>query len=716
MLEIGILILSVLANSILGLAVYLKNPHKDVNRLFFYLTLSLSFWAIVTYYSIHPVGLPQISWVRLVLASASVLCYFVLTSFAVFPDYEFHKLKLVKLATVYLLFVVLITQTSLVFKSLCYDTNGSVQPIVAPGIIFFMLLVFSFLGGAIWLLLRRFHHSQGVIRNQLRIVIWGLVTSFAAILVTNLLLVSLFKNTSFISFAPLLTLILTGSMAYAILKHKLFDLRLAVARAMAYVLTFVLVLLVYSGLAFSLGGIFSFQSGIHASQRIFFVALAVITALAFQPAKRFFDKATNRIFYQDAYEPQELLDKVTDTLVGNVSLDSMLEESSKIIVEHMKLVGCNFLIRSKDQGYRMVGPAYRHKQDPPEGLIGLISVRHDPFILTDDLGYRQEKLKNLLIKMDLAVTVKLSTKTTTVGYMLVGNKKSGDIINSTDVNVLGILADTLAIAIENALRFEEIQQFNITLQQKVDEATKELKKVNSRLRELDKTKDEFISMASHQLRTPLTTVKGYLSMILEGDVGAVKKDQKELMQHAFDGANRMVYLIADLLNVSRLQTGKFVIDNKPTNLAEVVSSEISQLNEQAANREIKLVYHKPDSFPVLNLDETKIRQVVMNFLDNALYYTPKGGSVTVDLQATDKEVSYTVTDTGVGVPKDEQHHLFSKFYRAGNARKMRPDGTGLGLFMAKKVIAAQGGAIIFKSTEGKGSTFGFSFPRAKVEA
>jgi signal transduction histidine kinase len=105
----------------------------------------------------------------------------------------------------------------------------------------------------------------------------------------------------------------------------------------------------------------------------------------------------------------------------------------------------------------------------------------------------------------------------------------------------------------------------------------------------------------------------------------------------------------------------------------------------------------------------------MNFLDNALYYTPKGGSVTVDLRATDKEVSYTVADTGVGVPKDAQHRLFSKFYRADNARKMRPDGTGLGLYMAKKVVAAQGGAIIFRSTEGKGSTFGFSFPRGATE-
>src|SRR5207237_8425603 len=126
-------------------------------------------------------------------------------------------------------------------------------------------------------------------------------------------------------------------------------------------------------------------------------------------------------------------------------------------------------------------------------------------------------------------------------------------------------------------------------------------------------------------------------------------------------------------------------------------------------------YQKPENLPTLKLDETTIRQVVMNFIDIAIYYTPAGGSVEVGLQASDHDITYTVTDTGLGVPKAEQHHLFTKFYRAGNARKMRPDGTGLGLFMAKKVIVAQGGALIFKSEEGKGSTFGFSFPRSTVE-
>jgi len=105
----------------------------------------------------------------------------------------------------------------------------------------------------------------------------------------------------------------------------------------------------------------------------------------------------------------------------------------------------------------------------------------------------------------------------------------------------------------------------------------------------------------------------------------------------------------------------------------------------------------------------------MNFSDNAIHYTPKGGKITVELKQTEESVEFTVTDTGIGVPKADQHHMFTKFYRGSNARKARPDGTGLGIFMAKKVIIAQGGAIIFRSEEGKGSTFGFSFPRKKLE-
>ncbi|MGI0134286.1 MAG: sensor histidine kinase, partial [Candidatus Micrarchaeaceae archaeon] len=286
--------------------------------------------------------------------------------------------------------------------------------------------------------------------------------------------------------------------------------------------------------------------------------------------------------------------------------------------------------------------------------------------------------------------------------------------SQVDKRFLRVVADQLAVGLQNALHFEEIQRFNTTLQQQVSDATRKLRRTNQRLRELDETKDDFISMASHQLRTPLTSVKGYLSLVLEGDAGKLNETQAKMLRQAFSSSQRMVFLITDLLNISRLKTGKFVIDAAPVDLSALVQEEVEQLHESAEVKRITLTYTKPATFPKLMLDDTKVRQVIMNYIDNALYYTPVGGTVAVELAERPSTVELRVTDTGIGVPKSEQPHLFTKFYRATNARKTRPDGTGLGLFMAKKAVTAQGGSIIFSSREGHGSTFGFLFSKTRL--
>jgi signal transduction histidine kinase len=269
---------------------------------------------------------------------------------------------------------------------------------------------------------------------------------------------------------------------------------------------------------------------------------------------------------------------------------------------------------------------------------------------------------------------------------------------------------------QNVFRIEKLIAFNQTLEDKIVIATKQLRRSNEKLKALDEAKDEFISMASHQLRTPLTSIKGYISLILDGDMGKVPTKQKKMLQEAFSSSQRMVYLISDLLNVSRLKTGKFLIEPTDVYLPEVVEEEIDQVKEMAEAKNIKIHYEKPKTFIHLDLDEIKIRQVIMNFIDNAIHYTPEGGDINVFLEESGTSIKFTVVDSGIGVPATEQHHLFTKFYRAGNARKARPDGTGLGLFMAKKVIVASGGSIVFNSSEGKGSTFGFSFPKTSVKA
>jgi signal transduction histidine kinase len=393
-----------------------------------------------------------------------------------------------------------------------------------------------------------------------------------------------------------------------------------------------------------------------------------------------------------------------------VDTKTITTESSNVLRKAIPATSLEFWLKADEA-------EHEHEHSESLQLLGKLyqSTKADDVIIIDEYPRHPEIIRQLR-DQNVAALVRLRTNSGDLGFMTLSFKSSGEMYSEQDVRLLRISADEIAISLQNAVHFEAIQRFNATLQDKIQQSTRELRHTNEKLRALDETKDDFISMASHQLRTPLTSVKGYLSMVIEGDAGEINETQRKMLSQAYTSSQRMVYLIADLLNVSRLKTGKFVLESAPTDLSKMIDEEIGQLTETAAARSLTLNYDKPVDFPTLMLDETKTRQVLMNFIDNAIYYTPKDGHITIELKDTGPTVEFRVIDDGIGVPKSEQHHLFTKFYRAGNARKARPDGTGLGLFMAKKVITAQNGVLIFDSKEGKGSTFGFIFDKAKLAA
>ncbi len=172
----------------------------------------------------------------------------------------------------------------------------------------------------------------------------------------------------------------------------------------------------------------------------------------------------------------------------------------------------------------------------------------------------------------------------------------------------------------------------------------------------------------------------------------------------------MVHLINDFLNVSRVQTGKFMIDRRSVDLVKIVKQEIRSLETTAESRDLTLKLTAPPNPVLVQIDEGKIRQVIMNFIDNSLFYSRPNTDVLVTLRVFPNEIKFEVSDQGIGVPAKQQAKLFTKFFRADNARTQRPDGTGVGLYLAKMVVDGHGGKVIFASKEGQGSTFGFSLP------
>ena len=348
---------------------------------------------------------------------------------------------------------------------------------------------------------------------------------------------------------------------------------------------------------------------------------------------------------------------------------------------------------------------YQDWLEEPEvvNIIAIEDVAIDQ--IATNLHLKNSDVERILkaVPIKSVLIVKLKVRRRIVGLLVVGFLASKDEIGEYDTNLLDSLGDSIGVALDNKLLFEQNQN-----------VLRQLQESNNKLVALDEAKDDFVSMASHQLRTPLTTIKGNVSLILDGDAGDITGVQRKLLTQTSYSTQRMIYIIADLLNVSRLRTGKFVIDSAPVDLIKVIEEEMDQLKYAAESKSLKLEFNKPKSITPIMLDESKTRQIIMNFVDNAIYYTPAGKKITMELTENKSMIEFRVMDEGIGVPKSEQHHLFTKFYRAANARKARPDGTGLGLFMAKKVIIAQGGAVIFDSKENKGSTFGFMFSKNKL--
>ena len=411
--------------------------------------------------------------------------------------------------------------------------------------------------------------------------------------------------------------------------------------------------------------------------------------------------------FRDSYTTNEFVGRVGLVLTSSTKLHALLEETAIVIANMLKSSHVTFIINPKESKPLSVGT--RKLAIATADIKTLIASNISSSNVVQVERIEDDGLRRLLYGYGIHLLVPLQTSQHMFGYVALGESlRSG--YTPKDIRALDTIADELVIAIQNALSLQEVREINDTLQQRIDAATEELRRSNEQLRSLDQAKDEFVSMASHQLRTPLTSVKGYISMVLEGDVGKVSADQKKLLSEAFTSSERMVHLINDFLNVSRIQTGKFMIDKHEVNLTKLVKQEVDSLKSIAESRDLKLKVSLPKHAVEYELDEGKIRQVIMNFIDNAIFYSRPGGTIVVKLTETSKDVRVEIKDSGIGVPLKQQKKLFTKFFRAENARTQRPDGTGVGLFLAKKVIDGHKGKILFSSQEGKGSLFGFSLP------
>jgi len=527
-------------------------------------------------------------------------------------------------------------------------------------------------------------------------------------------------NYSDIWMGPPFTLIFTMYLLYVLTQQGIFDVRAVLARSVGYIAMIGVTILLYAAMIFGIGGVLFGADQPSAPQQLFYLGSALLLLLSVAPLRQWFDNLTYRFFYHRDYSFNEVLQQFSTVTANEIDLSRVVTKSLAVLVDALGPSYVSLYVLSAQ------GKTYH--------FVRNMKSRHTPKRYKQQLETVQDILADLpratrvgdIAKFETRqiaeesgaeVIVQLMVKGEQVGVVFFGERNNGLPYSQQDMQLLATTADELALSVQNGLRFNEIKEFNKRLRKEVSSATSELRHSNQQLHRIDEVKDEFLSIASHQLRTPLTSVKGYISMVLDGDAGKVNTQQRHLLNEAFNSSQRMVSLIEDFLNMSRLQTGRFVIDRHESDVVKMITDEVGVLQSTAEAHSLSLVLRTEGDLPAsMAVDEGKLRQVVMNFIDNAIYYSNPDSVIDVRLYEEAGNLRFEVSDTGIGVPKEAQSQLFGKFYRASNARNRRPDGTGVGLYLAKKVVAEHKGDIIFHSQEGKGSTFGFSLPIEKLLA
>lgn len=236
------------------------------------------------------------------------------------------------------------------------------------------------------------------------------------------------------------------------------------------------------------------------------------------------------------------------------------------------------------------------------------------------------------------------------------------------------------------------------------------KEAERKEKELGSLKNEFITVVSHQMRTPLTGIRWGLETILSKGLGEINEHQENIIKSSYNASVEIAQRIDDLFYSLEIEERKMRLDKEEAHLDSLVNSTILELDKRIKDKKIKLNFIKPENRSLLKIDSPKIKQVIVKLLDNAIKYTGEGGEISLKIEEKGDEIFFTINDNGIGIPQDDQNKIFTKFYRASNAFTAMPDSSGLGLFVAKNIVEAHGGKLWFSSQEGQGSSFYFKLP------
>ena len=353
----------------------------------------------------------------------------------------------------------------------------------------------------------------------------------------------------------------------------------------------------------------------------------------------------------------------------------------------------------------------------PTTIEGQVLLKGQPVLLENihehDVWERLHSLNQEMAKISKAtslIVVPLKVKDKIIGSLMV-DRVQGPSLTRDDLDVMATVATQVAISLDNTDAYHQIEELNLGLEKRVEERTSELQQAYEELQELDRLKSQFLAHVSHELRSPLTSIKGFAENILAGVTGAITEKQERCLERIRANSNRLARMISDLLDRARLEAGKMEVILGEVPIALLAKECVDELTPQAAEKQQSLTLDCQDDQLTVHADADKISQILINLIVNAIKYTPYEGSIRVKLSRLDAHCArLTVEDTGEGISEKDLQNLFQPFFRVNRQHKSNVKGLGLGLSIVKQLIDLHHGSISVESELGKGTTFHVDLP------
>ncbi len=699
-----VLIIAFLANVFLGTTLLLKGK-KTKNKASFVYGLTawaVGFWTLsMIFYRL--VG-PQESvfWCKILYISAVLIPPIFLYFTFSYPEEEKNVNLWQKIFFILLPTLIIIYLTSFgdhIIKNVVLRPGKEKKIIFGNLYIFYALYISGYFFWPLLNLLKKYKNSQGILKTQLRYMFYGTLISITLGCAFNLIL-PWFGSFKLNWLGQIATLVMVVSISYAILKYRLMDIRLTVTKIGIYLFSLLSVLLV--------DYIFAIFLGPYVPLNIFYFLSIAVSISLYPVFYKLYSKIASKYFYYSFYSFQAVISDLTNSVSSILDINRLSEKVITTLFKTLKLNRAVVLIKDFKSNKFEIKKNIGFKEDNGISLVRnnflteWLEKNNKPLVYEEislmikDAFFKQEKsklkkLKQNMIKIEAEACLPLMFQDKLIGIVILGNKPSGEAFSKEDIDLLKILTSQLSIAFENARLYSELKDLSSHLQEKVDQQTKELK-------ELLKAKDEFLHIVSHQLRTPLTVLRGYLNFWATGKIKKLpKKRQEEIKKYIIISADRLHKIIKDMLEVVDLEGGRMIAKNQVLDIKKIIK-DIYEQTLKAAFKEKNLSFNLAalKDLPKVYADPRFLEIVFQNILDNARKYTERGG-VKITISNDNNFAIVRVKDTGIGLSVEDKERLFRKFIRGEKAKNLDPNGTGLGLYVSKKIMKILGGEITIDS-------------------